>query len=670
MWSPLLSKLTLRFVVFGGLCLFAFSYLACGVKSTPKDKVILEIEADPQYLEFEKLLVIVSDSNGNTIDSLFNDSLVSADQLKNLSFPDYQGEKIQIRIIGFKNGKLVYSSLRSFNGSEPEDFAIDTIFTSSPPQANAGNDTTLFPGDPIHLKATAFDPFSTLFIYEWDFGNGDFIEVSKGDSNFFAPDSEATLSFILRVTDDEGLQGKDTIIIDVKYSDNSFIKTLEVFNQTLLPEFNKNRLNYEVEVEGGTEFVLINVKTDDVLASLQLEGASKEDSLYRFFLSTGSNLLKIKVTAANGDSSIYEIEIFKAANSESGLKELNSNLGIWDSSFSENQLEYHILIENSDDSLEINFETQDVAANVIYQKEGLGPKGSFNITDIPVGDTTIQFSVLAEDNVNSKEFTLNISKPALQRIVRISPTKEDSSDWQPVLLGEEFEYTDSPDEGYGFTHISSLAGEVEIADSNSTPPKWTALSDSAIIAVFYDTLKFQLEVNAEDGVSFTPNSAVIVNYDIPYPITSSGGIGYHFKQWLTLEGNVVYDDSTKVSTQVRLKNGDALISPIYAPDTFNVNFDLTGLDSGIHDFQICINNTCETEQMSFIQKRTYGEEITVNLLSEVGCVPQGPVACEKKCLSFLSFASIRTGAFGSSDSVLTVTIVDNSSIDANYINCP
>jgi hypothetical protein len=98
--------------------------------------------------------------------------------------------------------------------------AVDTVrvtVTLDKPFAYAGLDTTVSLGDAVHLHGYGRDGLGYVANREWDFGGtGNFRSSSTGDTVITAPtDKAGPYPCVWRVTDDDGLQSLDTVLITV-----------------------------------------------------------------------------------------------------------------------------------------------------------------------------------------------------------------------------------------------------------------------------------------------------------------------------------------------------------------------------------------------------------------------------------------------------------------------
>ena len=87
--------------------------------------------------------------------------------------------------------------------------------------------------------------------------------------------------------------------LEATYSKNNNLSSLEVEGQTLSPEFNKDTLEYSVELENDVEKINVIAKAEDSKSSINGVGEVTVEE--------GNNKIEIKVTAQNGNEKIYVI---------------------------------------------------------------------------------------------------------------------------------------------------------------------------------------------------------------------------------------------------------------------------------------------------------------------------------------------------------------------------
>lgn len=148
---------------------------------------------------------------------------------------------------------------------------------------------------------------------------------------------------------------KDAVVIPPKeYSSNNYLEELSIDGFELSPEFDKETLEYSVEVPNNTEKVIINAKKEDSTASVSGSGEVS--------VSEGANKIEVKVTAQNGNERVYIINV--------NVKELDP----------------------------INVTVDDKEYTVIRKNDVLEPPAGYEETTVKIGDE----DVLAYTNDKTK----------------------------------------------------------------------------------------------------------------------------------------------------------------------------------------------------------------------------------------------------------------------------
>lgn len=94
--------------------------------------------------------------------------------------------------------------------------AMDTTLVmvlKDPPRVFAGNDTMVGINAVVRLNGVATQEFGTIIKWEWNINNSGFIEASTRYTTLVMPNEPVTFTCILRVTDDDGNSGLDTIVV-------------------------------------------------------------------------------------------------------------------------------------------------------------------------------------------------------------------------------------------------------------------------------------------------------------------------------------------------------------------------------------------------------------------------------------------------------------------------
>ena len=179
-------------------------------------------------------------------------------------------------------------------------------------------------------------------------------------------------------------------------SSNNYLKSLQVSEEGLTPDFNRNKLNYSLSVGEKVTSINVTAVPEDSKAKVYVSG-NKE-------LKDGDNNVLITVTAQNGSKRTYTIVVNKSADPEKANSYL-SNLIIKDMiltpEFSNEVLEYDGgTVRLSGDKLEIYaYPTNENAKVEII--------GNENLVD---GENTVTIKVTSEDGTSTKEYVIKFIK--------------------------------------------------------------------------------------------------------------------------------------------------------------------------------------------------------------------------------------------------------------------
>lgn len=106
--------------------------------------------------------------------------------------------------------------------------------------------------------------------------------------------------------------------VEASYSKDNNLSSLTVNNGTLSPAFNKNTTDYQVEVENNVTSIIIDGKKEDSKSSVS--------GFKEYELDEGLNKLEVKVTAQNGSSKTYTINVTRKELSPIVVKVNNKEL--------------------------------------------------------------------------------------------------------------------------------------------------------------------------------------------------------------------------------------------------------------------------------------------------------------------------------------------------------
>jgi len=130
-----------------------------------------------------------------------------------------------------------------------------------------------------------------------------FRAIGSGNASVYVNDATVYAGDFSEMTVSRGSKTfniKTQAEIQASYSKNNYLSSLSVEGKELSPEFNKDTLEYSVELEPETTKININATVEDGKSSIN--GAGERE------VTEGENNLEIIVTAENGSSRTYKIK--------------------------------------------------------------------------------------------------------------------------------------------------------------------------------------------------------------------------------------------------------------------------------------------------------------------------------------------------------------------------
>ena len=196
----------IRFILlhkFQTLIAFAFCLFACHLNQSEPDQVFTFTTLNDSLAKFDTAIIILKDTNGIVIDTLFHGPVTKNTNLKNLPAPHYRGGKVIIAIQGFKRSKIVYEIDKTYNTNTGK---VDTTILVLALPAPTKIDSSVIPilpvttsdslvvkpdtvrlylhGDSQKLTATLF-PKTLKGIFKWRSSNS--LVVIADDSGIVTP---------------------------------------------------------------------------------------------------------------------------------------------------------------------------------------------------------------------------------------------------------------------------------------------------------------------------------------------------------------------------------------------------------------------------------------------------------------------------------------------------
>lgn len=173
-------------------------------------------------------------------------------------------------------------------------------------------------------------------------------------------------------------------------SDNNYLSSIKVEGEEL-PDFDKNKTKYFVEVDNDIKKISIKAETEDAKATVKLDGPKE--------LEIGDNEYTISVTSENDSTKFYKIIINRLEEEKETSTEIKSiKIKGYHLNFDKTSKTFHLNIKPEDTELDITVKLKDKTAN--YEIEG-----NEDLKD----DSVIKIVVTTEDD-DSDTYRIIISK--------------------------------------------------------------------------------------------------------------------------------------------------------------------------------------------------------------------------------------------------------------------
>lgn len=404
-------------VVFLILMLFSFSIvnaasdlkMVCPNKGNAISTVECTLSVKPDNYELRGVQMNYSVSGGTYLDFKYNDSnytpysLSSAGALLNRK-TNYTGSSyddlgvLKIKMPSSGNATVTISNIILLDKNN-EEYNVSNI--SKTIKVADGNNYL----SSITLSEGTIDFEKSKTTYEIKNINGSTIEIKATSESSYAKLSGdigkknlklGRNTFKITVTSESGVNRIYTL--NIYRNDNrdktNTLSSLEVENNKITPEFNKNTVNYTLTVKKDVTSVKINATLESDKSSFNKGYGPRTVNL-----NYGVNSVLIKVTSESGAVKTYTIKITREDDRSSNnyLKSLNVSSG--DFTFNKKTLNYSFTVPNEVTSLKVFAAAEDTKSTVSGVK-------TYNLKE---GLNKITITVTAE-NKQTRTYTLQITR--------------------------------------------------------------------------------------------------------------------------------------------------------------------------------------------------------------------------------------------------------------------
>ena len=409
-------------------------------------------------------------------------------------------------------------------------------------------------GNPLTLDPT-FNSF--VGTYQIHVGN----EVSEVDIRAILEDSNARVTndgihelksginvIDVTITAPDGDTNVYEIVIEREKSANNNLTKLEVEGYTLSPEFEKDTLEYSIEIPRDVTSVKVNVELEDSSATYTIRGNNNLDK------PTGE--IVVTVIAENKEYKIYKIKVTKEISDNNFLKSLTVSEGTLNPNFDQTEDEYTVEVESNVDSIEVTGVAEDKMATVTGN-------GVYYLTE---GENTVTITVTSESGA-PKDYVIKVNKKA----------KDDDLTLKEVTNNRGSKVTEAENASAGYDYLINVQYEVPDIILEGIPnSKTTKVTGNGYYSLNIGNNDITLRVTSEAG-NYKDYVVRVVrdlstNDDLSFLFVEEGGLNPHFNETTIFYNVKVPNNVTEVHIEAIPEDKDA---------TVDIVGDTTNLEVGV-----------------------------------------------------------------------------------------
>ena len=301
-----------------------------------------------------------------------------------------------------------------------------------------------------------------------------------------AEDGKTTKTYTINITREAG---QVTPPDPVKSSDND-LKGLTVSGYNMEPAFNKDVLNYVVNIPNGATEVTVNASQNDSKAKVEVTGNKN--------LKVGENTVSVKVTAEDGSVKTYTIKVNRAEpieeppvvlDSNATLSKLTTSAGTLSPTFNKNTNVYNIEVASTVDSITLDaIPTSDKAKVEITGNTGF----KYGINNV--------FVVVTAENGSKNTYIVNVNRknPETKPTTTTPKKSNDSYLSELIVAGGDISPKFNKDTSSYNVVVPYEMEKLNVTYKTSNgKAKVEILNNDNLLVDFVNTV--QVKVTAEDG---------------------------------------------------------------------------------------------------------------------------------------------------------------------------
>ena len=202
--------------------------------------------------------------------------------------------------------------------------------------------------------------------------------------------------FEIIVTAENGSKKTYKLVATRTADTNRFLANLVPSIGTLTPEFNKNILEYTIEVENEDYYISFDATPESNLSTV----TGTEET----YIEDGENIREIVVTAEDGNIKTYKVNVIKNRTNDPRLKSLAIKSFTFDQEFDPDLYEYTLTVPN--DKFEIT--ENEIVAKAKYEDSTITYTGQIELSVLEINKYEIK--VTSPDGSKTATYTINITR--------------------------------------------------------------------------------------------------------------------------------------------------------------------------------------------------------------------------------------------------------------------
>ncbi|NOU69174.1 hypothetical protein GC096_34735 [Paenibacillus sp. LMG 31461] len=239
----------------------------------------------------------------------------------------------------------------------------------------------------------------------------------SGNSNVIAPanvgfDHTGAL-YLSTYAQIAGYESYNTIWKKSLGSPDNRLSGLTASGVTLSPSpFSSNTQDYTASVASSVTSTMITPVLSDNTASVTVKGTSvtSGSASSSITLNKGDNTIPVVVTAINGASRTYMIEINRAPSVDATLSGLTLSQGALNPTFAAGTFAYETTLANSVTSIDVTPTVSDSRATLEVNHSAATSGSASTVSSLAVGPNAIKVGVTAEDGITTNEYTILVMR--------------------------------------------------------------------------------------------------------------------------------------------------------------------------------------------------------------------------------------------------------------------